>query len=308
MNIKKLAKNLLPPIVIEAAKYATGKSPQKILQHYLQNGRIPWSPGYRLYKTQLITQSISDNSMLERFRCGDPLPASYGYGIDERCIEYPWLFAHLPANAKRILDAGSVLNYNFILNNPIFDNKKLHILTLAPEPKCFWQKEISYIYEDLRDIPIQNDYYDAIVCLSTLEHVGCDNTFYTLDKTFQEHHPEDFVLAMKEMCRVLKPGGILFISVPFGVYHHFGMLQQFDKKLLNCVFKSFEFSKIIENYYKYTSEGWQIAAVDDCAKCEYVDWITTAWQHSDSKLPCPLPVEPDLAAAARAVACVQLIK
>lgn len=311
MSIKTLAKSLLPPIVVNAANYATGRTPQRIdeqsLQEYLQNGKVPWSVGYSLYKEQLIAQALSDDTLLKRFHYGDALCVDYGVGVDERCIEYPWLFAHLPANAKLLLDAGSVLNYDYILNNSIFDHKKLHILTLAPEGNCFWQKGISYLYNDLRDIPLRNDYYDAIICLSTLEHLGCDNTIYTKDKTYLENHPEDFVLAMKELHRILKPSGSLFLTVPFGAYQHFGLFQQFDRSLLSRAIEAFEdASQVIETFYRYTTNGWQIATAADCADCEYVEWVARAWQNK--QWPHTIPVEPDLAAAARAVACVRLVK
>jgi SAM-dependent methyltransferase len=163
------------------------------------------------------------------------------------------------------------------------------------------------LYDDLRDIPIRNDYYDAIICLSTLEHLGCDNTLYTQDETYQENRPEDFVLAMKELHRVLKPGGLLFLSVPFGVYRHFGSFQQFDRKLLSRAIEAFGLaSNVIETFYRYTADGWQTVTAADCAECEYVEWITTLG--SQRQWPNPLPVEPDLAAASRAVACIRLVK
>lgn len=311
MSFKKIAKSLIPPIVFNAAKYATGRTPTKIqeqiLQQYLQNGRIPWSPGYSLYHTEFITKTLSDETLLECFRCGKSLPPKYGIGIDERCVEYPWLIANLPISEQCILDAGSVLNYDFILNHPIFENKKLQILTLAPESNCFWQKGISYLYDDLRNIPTRNDYYDAIICLSTLEHLGCDNTLYTQDETYRENSSEDFILAMKELRRVLKVGGSLFLSVPFGIYRHFGSFQQFDRILLSRAVEAFgSASEISENFWRYTNEGWQTATTADCAKCEYVEWITKVEQYQQKSN--SLPVEPDLAAAARAVACIRLVK
>jgi SAM-dependent methyltransferase len=311
MSLKNLAKNLLPPVVIDAAKYATGRNQQRLskqkFQQYLQKGIVPWSSDYGLYRIELIAQALLDETLLEHFRRSEPLSAGYGVGVDERCIEYPWLLAHLPADAQCFLDAGSVLNHDFILNHPIFDNKKLHILTLAPEGNCFWQKGVSYLYDDLRDIPTQNDYYDAIICLSTLEHLGCDNTLYIQDETYRENRPDDFVLAMKELCRVLKPGGSLFLSVPFGAYRHLGMFQQFDRELLSRAVAAFgSASAVTETFYQYTANGWQLATAADCAECEYVEWIAKAWLHQ--QWPNPIPVEPDLAAAAHAVACVRLVK
>ena len=120
------------------------------------------------------------------------------------------------------MDAGSALNHDYILEHPIFEKKKLHILTLAPEANCFWKRGVSYLFEDLRNIPTRDSSYDTIVCLSTLEHVGCDNTWYSGQTVHRERHSEDFVIAMQELSRVLKPGGRLFLTVPFGSHRHFG--------------------------------------------------------------------------------------
>lgn len=268
---------------------------------------VAWGKGYDNAKNGLILQTINDQKILNCFLKGDRLPEKFGIGFDERCVEYPWLFANFPKEATNLLDAGSVLNFQLILDHSLFSHKQLHILTLAPENNCFWQKKISYLYDDLRNIPIRDNYYDAIICLSTLEHIGCDNTLYTQNNDYQENRPEELVLAIRELRRVLKPGGSLFLSVPFGVYRYFGTFQQFDRKLLSSAIETFgEAKKVTENFYRYTSQGWQIAKSEDCAECEYVEWITKVWQ--ESQMPNPIPVEQDLAAAARAVACVHLVK
>jgi SAM-dependent methyltransferase len=274
---------------------------------YIRGGRVPWSLGYSQAKHKFISKIIADPNLLEIFLKNDKLPEQFGVGFDERCIEYLCLLAHLPSSAKCILDAGSVLNHEYILAHPVFSNKNLHIMTLAPEGNCFWHKGISYLYNDLRCIPIQDNYYDAIVCISTLEHIGCDNTIYTGNDADREHRLEDFVLAMQELRRVLKQGGSLFLSVPFGVYRNLGMFQQFDRALLTRAIEAFgEASQVSETFYRYTAGGWQVATAQDCAKCEFVEWIIEAWQHH--QWPDSIPVEPDLGAAARAVACVYLVK
>ena len=51
----------------------------------------PFSPGYQTVKRQIITSAI-DRGML---RDGKNLPPGYGVAMDERVVEYPWLFAQL---------------------------------------------------------------------------------------------------------------------------------------------------------------------------------------------------------------------
>ena len=304
MNLRQIAKSLMPPIVADTIRAARS---DKALRQYLRGGRAPWSHGFTIYKERFLTQALRDDGLLERFRHGEPLPAGYGIGIDERCIEYPWLLAHLHDGPEVLLDAGSTLNHDFILDHPVFQSKLIHILTLAPEWNCFWQKGISYLFHDLRDIPIRDAYYDTIACLSTLEHIGCDNMPLTHNDSHREHRPEDFVLAVRELRRVLKPDGSIFLTVPFGSYRHIGVQRQFDRDLLSRAVEAVgKANEVTETFYRYDAAGWNVADAADCAECEYVEWSVQVWAHEQR--PDPLPVEPDLAAAARAVACVRLTK
>jgi SAM-dependent methyltransferase len=273
---------------------------------YIAGGR-PFNEGYRQAKWTFIGEVLASSSLMSSFRTGARLPERFGLGLDERCVEYPWLFSHLKAGAENLLDAGSTFNHSLVLANPSLDGKKLHILTLAPESNCFWRKGISYIYADLRDVPIRDAFYDCIVCASTLEHIGCDNTLLTRDDAHREHRVDDFCIAVREMRRILKPAGTLFLTVPFGTYRHFGVFQQFDRSLLSRAIEAFGATRAAhQTFYRYGADGWNVAPASDCAASEYVGWAAAMWQ--GRPLPDPLPVEPDMAVAARAVACVELIK
>ena len=57
-----------------------------------------------------------------------------------------------------------------------------------------------------------------------------------------------------------------------------------------------EANKHIETFYRYSMEGWQVAAASERAECEYVEWIAESWLRH--QMPSPIPKEPDLAAAA----------
>lgn len=301
-------KRLLPG---QVAEFVAHPRRNLLLFSYRRGGRIPWTAGYDVYKTQFLTRVLHDEMLCSCFAKGRSLPEGYGIGVDERCVEYPWLLSRLPSGPGRLLDAGSTLNYDFVLEHPALGQKKLHIVTLAPERYNYWSRGISYFYEDLRDIPTRDDYYDAVVCLSTLEHVGFDNTLYTGRATGNEvaleERPRDFLRVMDELRRVLKRGGKAFITVPFGKYQRLGWFQQFDLPTLSAALGAFGRTAAMRStFYRYTEAGWVVATAESCAECEYVGWASDAQRyrkHAEAH-----PAAPDRAAAARAVACLELWK
>src|SRR5690349_18293446 len=86
------------------------------LQAYLRNGRRPWSRGYDVFKQQFLHECLTDADLLSRFADGSPLPDRFGEFLDERVVEYPWLFTRLQNGVGRLLDAGSTLNHGYLLN------------------------------------------------------------------------------------------------------------------------------------------------------------------------------------------------
>ncbi len=269
---------------------------------------MPWSTGYVEFRNRYIATVLSNPLLLDAFRKGTDLPVGYGLGLDERCVEYPWLLATLPRYGARVLDAGSILNFEHILDSPIIRNKSLHLLTLAPEGECYWTRGISYLYSDLRHLPYRDGYFDWIVCGSTLEHVGFDNSAYSSDlsPSKTEFDPMSFTKAIQELRRVLKPGGTLLVTVPFGRHHRYRSFQIFDRALLTDAAAAFgRTSKISERFFRYTPNGWVGSSATVCANCAYNHPpIAPGGRvvHGNSR------TKHARTAAAEAVACIELAK
>ena len=268
---------------------------------YHQNGRVPWSTGYQETRDLFLEEALHNTPLLDAFRRNEALPSGYGTGIDERVVEYPWMYSRLPLGGGRVLDAGSVFNYDFLIPLPLIRTKTLHILTLVPEGHCHCIHGVSHLYSDLRSIPIVSDYYDVVACISTLEHIGMDNSAFHAGV---EDAPDDYLIAVREMRRVLRPRGECLLTVPFGRYANFGSFQLFDERLVENVIAAFAPSHVEETYFRYTSQGWCLSDSRECAGAEYVPWV----MQSPKDRPTQYPVQPDNAAAARAVACLRMIK
>jgi len=275
------------------------------IRYYILRGRRPWSRGYFTFKHTYIKNVLGRKELLEIFKKGIPLPKGYGQKLDERVVEYPWAISRIPAvEEASLLDAGSTLNFKEIVEAHALQNKSMTFVTLSPEAFCFWEKGISYLFADLRDLPLRDSSFDTITCISTLEHVGMDNSIYTTDGRYKEGKKFDFEKAIREFKRVLKAGGKVLITVPFGKYRSFGYFQQFDSSLVARVLEVFEPKDFHVTYYKYAKEGWNISDQNSCNECEHFNMRETKYFNKKSTL----DFDDDGAAASRAVACIEMIK
>lgn len=261
---------------------------------YRFGGRKPWGLSYTVYKFAFIKDTIENklNCFNER-----SLPPGFGSRLDERVVEYPWLLSKLKDSERIILDAGSVLNHEPILTQPAFKNRAIYITTLSHEGFPCLDPTPSYVYEDLRDMSFKTEFFEAIVCLSTLEHVGMDNTFlYTQDKNKKENDLNAYLAAVKELKRVLKRGGTLYLTLPYGLFQNHGWLQVFDAAMIQRLIEAFSPSAATEMYFKYERSQWNVSTEPACCQGVYFDIHRASGKFIDG------PV------AAQCVACLELTK
>lgn len=263
---------------------------------YKRHGSKPWSIGYSDYRSIFIKDVINSSSLLKLFHDHHPLPTGFGFKLDERVVEYPWLISRLNSDASYLFDAGSTLNIDFILSHPKLKQKKIVIYNLAPE-NVIRDENISYIYGDLRSTILQDELFDIITCISVLEHIGMDNAMiYSKNPQLREAAVNDYKRVVTELYRLLRPGGQLLLTMPYGRYENHGWLQQFDAELVADVINIFQPQHHHALYYKYSINGWNTATPEECENCSYQD------VHKDRVVP------PDFAAAARAVVCLEMTK
>jgi glycosyltransferase involved in cell wall biosynthesis/SAM-dependent methyltransferase len=254
----------------------------------------PWDEAYTAAHRDFVARELDDAELIGRFRSGERLPDRFGVGFDERVVEFPWVSAQRLSGD--VLDAGSALNHLHVLSRlrPRVDD--LHIVTLAPEQESFPALHVSYLFADLRELPIVDGRYDRIVSISTLEHVGTDTSYYGGSTAVVTDVQAEAVRVMQELNRVLKPGGDLYLTLPVGRPDRFSWVRALSLAEVDELVDAFAPAESTLRLYGYTADGWQVAERDDVADARYRDHFSSG------------PVGADRAPAARAVACIHLVK
>lgn len=270
------------------------------IEQYKAGGSKPWTFGYSKFKNQLIINSMKPGPTFSAFEADSPLPDDHGPHVDERCVEIPWAVAHIRGGEGRILDAGSVLNAPFILNHPSLAQRELVIWSLEVDNLTL-RSNISYIHGDFRDPILKPETFETIVCISTLEHVG----MWPIPKppyaeNLAKPQPEKDLLAYRTALatfrELLKPGGQLLLTVPYGKSEDQDWLQVFGAEGVADIKASFGPACVSETYYRASPQGWQTADPADCQELRYYNIV---------KQP---EFDADMPAAARAVACLAFVK
>lgn len=271
-----------------------------LIEQYKKNGRIPWSPGYAKYKNVLMMETLADKSLMNAFRQGARLPDGYGMRVDERIVECPWTISRVSPGPGLLLDAGSVLNAPMFLNAPELSQQKIIIYSLEMD-SIKLDPRLSYLHGDFREPVLRDGIFDHIVCISTLEHIG----MWPIPKPPYEvslklPQPEKDLKAYRGVLKtfhdLLKPGGRLLLTVPFGMPEDQDWLQIFGKEQIEDVKTSFGGECETEMYYRHAADGWQVATAEECKDLRYFNIVKTP------------EFDTDYAAAARAVACLELVR
>jgi SAM-dependent methyltransferase len=240
-----------------------------------------------------VERELDDPVLLEGFRTGERLPSGFGTGFDERVVEFPWVASRRLAG--RVLDAGSSLNHRHVLMRLRQRMDELHIVTLAPEDDSFPELGVSYLYADLRDLPVKDGTYDRVVSISTLDHLGLDNIRFGSDAHAASDPQTEAIRAVEELRRVLRPGGDLYLTVPVGRGDRFDWVRSFTLDELDQLVQAFGPDNMRASFFRHDGEaGWRWAEREEVAEARYRDHLSSG------------PVEDDRVVAAEAVACVHL--
>ncbi|MEW5895965.1 MAG: class I SAM-dependent methyltransferase [Candidatus Omnitrophota bacterium] len=162
--------------------------------------------------------------------------------INERIVEIPFALNALsviPRDGK-VLDVGCMESLF-----PLFASALGYQVTGFDFREFPYQApNFTFVQGDILDLPFKENEFDAVSCVSTIEHVGIG--YYS--------DPADDVSAdvkgIKEIRRILKPSGLLILSVPFGKAHIDHQQRVYDTEMINNLLKDFNVTSV--QFFKNT--------------------------------------------------------
>jgi SAM-dependent methyltransferase len=207
-------------------------------------------------RLELLDDGLA-RARLERARGGRPRELLAPAWSDERAIEIPWVLARY-AGEPRVLDVGTAFA------EPLYVDGLRELG--AAELVTVDLAEPATVIADVRDLPFEDGRFDAVFCVSTIEHIGRDNTTYAVDA------PRDDAgdaTALRELRRVLAPEGRLLVSVPTGVADDQGWQIQREPLAWIARFEAAGFLVYEDELYVRREAGWRTATLAEAAAARY---------------------------------------
>jgi SAM-dependent methyltransferase len=185
--------------------------------------------------------------------------------VSERVVEVPWVLSRY-LGEHRVVDVGTS-------NAPPVYRELLAALSVpevisvdlvSPDERRF-----SWVRGDLRALPLIDASVDLMFCISTLEHVGRANERYGVTGRRDSGGDLD---ALIEIARVLRPGGRLLVTVPFGLREDHGWFVQYDAASWDALVEASKLRPDEEGCYLLsTQRGWQRVKRSRARRTAYSD-------------------------------------
>ena len=193
---------------------------------------------------------------------GEPLRwLSAPAGTDERVIEIPWVLSRLSRDT--VLEVGYANAEDAYLAALLRCRVgRLVGADLASRPIDGFET----VTADARELPFENESFDTILLVSTLEHIGADNTVYGVEA---DDDPAARIAALRELRRVLRASGRLLVTVPLGEPGDHGWFRQDDIRGWTSLFTDAGLFVEEQEPYELGEDGWRAAPAFSAADVRY---------------------------------------
>ena len=218
-------------------------------------------------------------------------PKIFGEGFSERVAETPWTASHLK-DAKMLLDIGfTFASFEYLgMLLELKDNYgvQIHATDIIKPEKVknrYPAEWLNSIFEvpitigDVRTLELPKNKFDAVTCISTIEHIGFDEPAKTIKGSFERKNTKEEVntkrdpntnkMVLDSVHKTLKPGGKFLISVPMGkggpviLQDSLGLYVaqwEYEDKSWREITKHKGYESLEQRFFGLTDAGWQEVA------------------------------------------------
>jgi SAM-dependent methyltransferase len=180
----------------------------------------------------------------------------------ERIVEVPFVLRNLTYPFR-----GRVLDVGYLESEVIFQLVSLGYETWGIDirPQLLKFPGIHAVQGDVRQYPFPDAYFDTVIVLSTVEHIGL------VAYGNANYDSEGDLHALQAVNRVLKTDGSLLLTVPFGRQGKTPWYRVYDHHALLALLTNAGFKVETENYWSANGIQW---VPGSWAQVEQVDSLT----------------------------------
>lgn len=158
-----------------------------------------------------------------------------------RYIEYCWILKNLPQGG-RVLDVGCTGSY--LHCEMIGRGFEVYGIDISDFPRK--DPSLIFIKGDIMSLPFRSNFFDIIVAVSTIEHIGLGAYGNPMEN-------EGDMVAMKEIVRVAKPSSLILITVPYAKVYYIDWQRHYDGARLQALTDGLNLKS--KDYFAYLGKG-----------------------------------------------------
>jgi SAM-dependent methyltransferase len=179
--------------------------------------------------------------------------------VPDRIVEYPFVLKELNLKSGRVLDVGCTSPYNII--PLVLANRGLEVWGIDVREFKIRHPSFKFVKGDIRKTNFPDSYFDQIIAISTLEHIGLRGRYSSTTDLNGDKK------AILEMDRILKRRGNMLITVPFGRAKIVGASHRvYDRTRLRKLINGL---KIVKAFYAKNENGYWLSCEE--SKAELTD-------------------------------------
>lgn len=155
-----------------------------------------------------VARTVDHKLGIQAFLTGEPRPPAGGFDLKgEKFLDWGFICANLPPGPKRALEIGP--GRSPIIPAMLALGYDVTAIDIASDlSKQF--AGIRFIWGDFTTEMLKVR-FEVIVACSTVEHIGLSGRYSSVED------PDGDLKAMRKICDLLEPDGLLLLTVPVGI-------------------------------------------------------------------------------------------